>query len=111
MAARLRSSSDSAGSIHKRYQARLPLMSTLRKPARRMAEIPPNVLAALNRGETETLNLVEWLATDQRVLARQVFRTLGLSGALDGVLVAVEKLDKPTAMQQTRAIGLALADV
>jgi hypothetical protein len=69
----------------------------------------------LNRGETATGNLVEWLATDQRVLARHVFRQAGLARALDEVLAAVAVLEKPsakpTAMQQTRAIGLALARV
>lgn len=82
-----------------------------RKPARRMAEIPPAVLAALNRGETATANLVEWLATDQRLVARHVFPAAGLGKALDEVLASVAQIDKPTAMQQTRAIGLALARV
>jgi 3-methyladenine DNA glycosylase AlkC len=86
-----------------------------RKPARRMAEIPPDVLAALNRGETETANLVEWLATDQRELARHVFLAVGLGKHLDEVLSAVAALEestaKPTAMQQTRIIGFALARV
>jgi 3-methyladenine DNA glycosylase AlkC len=82
-----------------------------RKPARRMSEIPPNVLAALNRGETETANLVEWLATDQRELAQNVFLAVGLGKHLDEVLSAVAAITKPTAMQQTRVIGLALARV
>jgi 3-methyladenine DNA glycosylase AlkC len=76
-----------------------------------MAEIPPVVLAALNRGQTQTRNLVEWLATDQREVARRVLPAVGLAAALDGVLAAVAASDKPTAMQQTRAIGLALARV
>ena len=48
-----------------------------RRGARRMSEIPPEVLAALNRGELETANLVEWLATDQRKLARHVLASRG----------------------------------
>ncbi|MCI0357718.1 MAG: DNA alkylation repair protein [Planctomycetaceae bacterium] len=86
-------------------------MSEKRKPARRMSEIPPQVLAALNRGETETANLVEWLATDQRQLARHVFGAAGIGKHLDAVLAAVATVPKPTAMQQTRIIGLALARV
>jgi 3-methyladenine DNA glycosylase AlkC len=43
---------------------------TLRKGARRIAEIPPTVLAALNRGETEARNLVEGLAVDFPTLLR-----------------------------------------
>jgi 3-methyladenine DNA glycosylase AlkC len=74
-----------------------------------MSEVPPAVLAALNCGQTQTLNLVEWLATDQRELARRVLPALGLSSRLDTVLAAVAATLKPTAMQQSRAIGLALA--
>jgi len=86
-------------------------MTEKRKPARRMSEIPPDVLAALNRGETQTANLVEWLATDQRELARHVLSAAGLGKFLDEVLSAVAAITKPTAMQQTRIIGLALAGV
>jgi 3-methyladenine DNA glycosylase AlkC len=81
-----------------------------RKPARRMAEIPPEVLGQLNRGETESLNLVEWLAADQRELARHVLPTLGLAKAIEPALAAVAAIAKPTAMSQTRAIGLVLAE-
>jgi 3-methyladenine DNA glycosylase AlkC len=76
-----------------------------------MSEIPPEVLAALNRGELETANLVEWLATDQRQLARVVLPAVGLAKALDDVLAAVAAIAKPTAMQQTRIIGLTLSRV
>ena len=76
-----------------------------RKPARRMVEIPPDVLAQLNRGETQTLNLVEWLAADQRELVKHVLPKLGLAKAIEPVLAAVAAIAKPTAMSQTRAIG------
>jgi 3-methyladenine DNA glycosylase AlkC len=82
-----------------------------RKPARRMAEIPPDVLAALNRGDLATANLVEWLATDQRELARHVLPAAGIGKFLDEMLAAVAAIAKPTAMQQTRIIGQALARV
>jgi 3-methyladenine DNA glycosylase AlkC len=41
-----------------------------RKGARRMADIPPTVLARLNRGQTEARNLVEGLAVDFPTLLR-----------------------------------------
>jgi len=41
-----------------------------------MAEIPRRVLADLNAGRTETVNLVEWLAVDQLRLLRVVLREL-----------------------------------
>ena len=47
-----------------------------RKPARRMSEIPRGVLDQLNRGETETINLVEWLAVDQAILLRHALRAI-----------------------------------
>lgn len=47
-----------------------PSLTERRKPARRMSEIPRDVLDQLNRGETETINLVEWLAVDQTILLR-----------------------------------------
>ena len=37
--------------------------------AQRIADIPPDVLAALNRGELESVNLVEGLAIDMVQLA------------------------------------------
>jgi 3-methyladenine DNA glycosylase AlkC len=43
----------------------IPHHIAYRKPARRMAEIPQEVLEYLNAGKIETKNLVEWLAVDQ----------------------------------------------
>jgi 3-methyladenine DNA glycosylase AlkC len=37
-----------------------------------MAEIPPDLIARLNRGEAETVTLVEWLAIDTVALLRAV---------------------------------------
>jgi 3-methyladenine DNA glycosylase AlkC len=54
-------------------------MSTPRKGARRMSEIPPAVLRALNEGREETRTLVEWLAIDPDTLLRHVLRDIGLA--------------------------------
>jgi 3-methyladenine DNA glycosylase AlkC len=48
-----------------------------RKPARRMAEIPADVLKAINRGEVETLNLVEFLAIDHQYIGPHVLEQAG----------------------------------
>lgn len=49
-----------------------------RKGAVRRSEIPSNVLAALNRGEIETVNLVEFLAVDHGKLFRSTKAYLSL---------------------------------
>lgn len=86
-------------------------MLETRKGARRIGEVPPEVLAALNRGETATVNLVEWLALDQRTMLRHVFPAVGLNGALAGALAACAAENKPSAMALMRAIGRCLAQV
>jgi 3-methyladenine DNA glycosylase AlkC len=58
-----------------------------RKGARTMAEIPAKVLASMNRGDEETLTLVEMLAVDQAKLASSVD---GLSKASLSVLRAAK---------------------
>lgn len=80
-----------------------------RKGARRISEVPPEVLAALNRGETATVNLVEWLALDQRVMVQHVLPAVGLKSAVAGALAACEAEAKPSAMMLLKAIGRHLA--
>jgi 3-methyladenine DNA glycosylase AlkC len=41
--------------------------------ARSLKAVPKDVLARLNRGECECVNLMEWLATDMQVLSRNIF--------------------------------------
>lgn len=49
-----------------------PQQPPRRTGARRVAEVPPDVLARLNRGEIETVNLTEMLAMDLRLLMHAV---------------------------------------
>lgn len=74
-----------------------------------MSEIPAEVLAALNAGEYETANLVEWLALDQRVLLENVLREFRLQPLAAAIEIEIDKLKKPTAMSMVRTIGTTLA--
>lgn len=82
---------------------------TNRKGARKIEEVPAEVLGLLNRGEIETVNLTEWLAIDHIQLIQHVFPRLGISEQIVEFLaekVAVQK--KPTAMTNTKLIGSSL---
>jgi 3-methyladenine DNA glycosylase AlkC len=85
------------------------LPNVSRKGARRRSEVPPEVLAALNRGEIATVNLVEWLALDQRQLVRHVLPLVGLAKVAPGLIAALDAEPKPSAMQYLRVIGRELA--
>lgn len=61
-----------------------PLFSA-RSGARRMADVPPAVLAELAAGRIETVNLMEWLAADMATLARNVASEIG--GAAGAALI------------------------
>ncbi len=52
--------------------------SERRKGASRRADIPPDVLAALNEGRLETVTLVEWLAIDMPTLLRRAVADVGV---------------------------------
>ena len=78
---------------------------TQRKGARRISEIPPDILDALNAGEIESVNLVEWLAIDQRILLQAVLPPLGLREAVQPSLNAIARLDKNSQMQVIPAVA------
>lgn len=59
-----------------------------RKGARRIAEIPRDVLRALNEGRDETITLVEWLAIDQAELFSHVLPELGFGREPTAAMVA-----------------------
>jgi 3-methyladenine DNA glycosylase AlkC len=84
-----------------------PTKPPRRKGARRMSEIPPAVLRALNRGEEETITLVEWLAIDVRQLARAVVRELALGAKGGPVLDAADELYSQGVMARSRGMGAA----
>ncbi|MCU0449601.1 MAG: HEAT repeat domain-containing protein [Bernardetiaceae bacterium] len=79
-----------------------------RKGTTKLANLAPDLLAALSQGWLPTVNLVEWLAVDHATLARTVLASPAQAGHLAAALAALAQLKKPTAMQCTQAVGLAL---
>jgi 3-methyladenine DNA glycosylase AlkC len=71
-----------------------------RKGARRMAEIPADVLDAINRGETQTVNLVEYLAADLTRLLPAVASRIGLDPGHPALLATLAQLPTLKPMQR-----------
>ncbi len=81
-----------------------------RKGARSRADVPPDVLAGLNDGTLETVNLVEWLAMDQTVLLDAVLPELNLPNAAPLRAVARELADQGI-MARISGIGTAFFEL
>lgn len=80
-----------------------------RKGARRIAEIPAEVLQGLNHGRLETVNLVEWLAIDSLTLLERVLAELNLGARAREVLDRAGPLADAGIMARTTGIAAALA--
>jgi len=77
-----------------------------RKGAVRRSEIPSNVLAALNRGEIETVNLVEFLAVDHAKLFRSTRSQLSLDDpSAKQIASTIKKLADVGVMQRLADTG------
>lgn len=80
-----------------------------RKGARKVEEVPSDVLVLLNTGEIETVNLTEWLAIDHAELVEANFQQLGVSKQTSGFIVGeIKKQKKPTAMNSVKLVGALL---
>ncbi|MFI4876424.1 MAG: DNA alkylation repair protein [Blastopirellula sp. JB062] len=81
-----------------------------RKPARRRSEIPADVLRALNAGQMESRNLVEWLAIDQAKLLKTILPEIGIDdqAAQRRLLKTARGLKTAGVMQRSTGIGAAL---
>ena len=80
-----------------------------RKGARKIEDVPPEVLDLLNQGEIETVNLTEWLAINHIQLIQHVFPRLGISEQIvEFIAEKVAAQKKPTAMTNTKLIGSSL---
>lgn len=82
-----------------------------RKGAPRLAAIGPQVLSALNTGQIATVNLVEFLAIDLKVLARHVAQHIGLEPHAERLADTLAMLDAFKPMQRHGHIARALYDL
>ena len=79
-----------------------------RKGARRMAEIPKDVLAALNRGLVPTANLVEFLAIDMAVLVENALAECKAGALAKPVVQRARDVASLGVMTRLAEIGKAL---
>jgi len=86
------------------------MTETKRKGARTIKDIPKEILEQLNRGETETVNLVEWLAVDRKVLLENLLGQCNRKKYLQPVLKKIENLEKQTVNTINETIGTGLLE-
>ena len=77
-----------------------------RKGARKLKDIPKEVLDLLNKGKIETVNLTEWLAINHVELIQNNFSDIGISGKIvKDISQKVAAQKKPTTMNSVKLIG------
>jgi 3-methyladenine DNA glycosylase AlkC len=76
-----------------------------RKGARSIKDIPANILAQLNNGEIETVNLMEWLAIDQRKLLHNILTQINKTAYYAPTITALDGLEKKTVNTINETIG------
>ncbi|UUC44346.1 DNA alkylation repair protein [Flavobacterium cerinum] len=81
---------------------------TVRKGARTIAEIPPEIRDQLNNGLIESANLNEWLAINQKQLLEKVLIALNRKEYLNDILTDIANLKKQTVTQINEMIGVSL---
>jgi len=79
-----------------------------RKGAMRIADIPPDVLRALNAGREETITLIEWLAIDMPALLRTILLGVGLAEAREELVNVADGLAGEGVTVRLKQIGEAL---
>ena len=82
-----------------------------RKGATSIDKIPKEVMEQLNRGEIETVNLVEGLAIDQKTLLKTFLHKRNRNSYYEPVLKVIEELKKHTYNTLTETIGRELLHI
>ena len=76
-----------------------------RKGARKVQDIPQEVISLLNKGEIETVNLTEWLVINQIELIKNTFSNIGLGEYIDDIKEGIVQLKKPSTMSSIKLVG------
>ena len=79
-----------------------------RKGAKSIKDIPKDILEQLNRGEIETVNLMEFLGIDGKVLLENLLAQHNRKEYLKPILAQIDNLEKQTAIAIGLAIGIGL---
>ncbi|MGH0594544.1 DNA alkylation repair protein [Bacillus pretiosus] len=82
-----------------------------RKGARKVNEIPKEVLQLLQQGKIESVNLTEWLAINHIELLKNVLPSIGLKNSLECIVVELEKQNVETGMKVIRKTGTLLDEI
>lgn len=73
-----------------------------RKGAKKVNEIPKEVLQLLQQGKLESVNLTEWLAINHIELLKNVLPSIGLKDSLEFIVAELEKQNVETGMKGKR---------
>lgn len=79
-----------------------------RKGARTVKEVSPEILEKLNKGEIESVNLIETLAMNQQELIKNVMVSLGRKEYAKEIITTIENIKKPTVNIFYETLGGAL---
>ncbi|KAB2443893.1 DNA alkylation repair protein [Bacillus luti] len=82
-----------------------------RKGARKVNEIPKEVLQLLQQGKIESVNLTEWLAINHIELLKNVLPSIGLKNGLECIVAELEKKNVETGMKVIRITGTLLDEI
>lgn len=82
-----------------------------RKGARKVNEIPKEVLQLLQQGKLESVNLTEWLAINHIELLKNVLPSIGLKNSLESIVAELEKQNVETGMKVIRITGTLLDEI
>ncbi|HDR6300652.1 DNA alkylation repair protein [Bacillus cereus group sp. RP37] len=82
-----------------------------RKGARKVNEIPKEVLQLLQQGKIESVNLTEWLAINHIELLKNVLPSIGFKNSLEYIVGELEKQNVETGMKVIRITGTLLDEI